>query len=134
MRRGRLAATVFGVLVALSVVVADGAQGGASLYNAYACTLQGTTGLTYIVEGAGYPNTHGACLAFKKALDQRELRFGLHPPSFSSDESWKATWINRKLRLKLNMLARPVPAVPQLIKAVSGILGRGWQRSGMSYP
>jgi hypothetical protein len=127
------------VLVVAGIFMASAAAAGTApanvrLYNAYACTLQGTPGLTYIVEGASYGNLHGACLAFKTALAQKELRWGLHPPSFSSDESWKATWINRKLRLKLNMLAKPVPAVAAVIRAVSGELNSGWQRTGMSYP
>jgi len=123
----------------LAIVVAL-AAGGASarasseLYDSYACTLQGTTGLTYIVEGATDANLTGACLAFKKALAQKELRWGLHPPSFSSGESWKATWINRKLKLKLNMLGVKVPELPVLIRAVSGILNADWKRSSMSYP
>jgi hypothetical protein len=67
-------------------------------------------------------------------LGQKELRWGLHPPSFSSGESWKATWINYKLGVKLNMLAKPVSAVSAVIRAISGVLNSDWHRTGENYP
>jgi hypothetical protein len=120
----------------VALIFAGAANAQPKLYDAYACTLQGTTGLTYIIEGSSYGTLRGACLAFKRTLSQSELRWGLHPPSFSSGETPQATWMSNRLRLKLTLLAVRVPLLKQLIRAVNAQLSPAvWQRVATSnYP
>lgn len=125
------------VIVALTAGGTSASAHGArtTIWSNYACTLQGTTGLTYIVETQRYSDIRPLCRALKVVLKQRQLRWGLHPPSFSSDEPWQATWINRHAKAKITMLARNVPAVRALKRAVNHILtsGGSWRRVGQSY-
>jgi hypothetical protein len=105
-----------------AAATASARSGSTNLYDAYSCTLQGSTGLTYIVEGAKYSALRNACFGFKDALQQRQLRWGLHSPSFSSGERAQATWIAPSAKLKLTMLSRDVPAKADLIRAISSVL------------
>lgn len=134
MVRSLIAAAALALLLGLAVPAAGAANKQGELYNTYACTLQGITGLTYVVEGASSSTLHGACLAFKRALHQSELRWGLHAPSFSSGETPQATWLSRSLRLKLTLLAVKLPALPALIRADAALLSpTTWRRVPTSY-
>jgi hypothetical protein len=130
--------TLYVIVVALAVTHFTGSSATATTqrYDAYACTLQGTTGLTYVVEGSSLTTIRGICPVFERLFHQRQLRWGLHPPSFSSQESAKATWISRSLRAKLTLLAVPVPSLSALIRAVGALLSpKVWHRASTSnYP
>jgi len=132
MRAGLLALVVCVAVIATSTT----ASARPVLYDAYACTLQGTPGLSYIVEGDKYTSLRSACLNFKRVLSQRQLRWGLHSPSFSSGERAQATWIAPTLKLKLTILTVDVPLKTQLIRAVGSILKPAvWHRvSTSNYP
>jgi hypothetical protein len=118
----------------VAAATATAGYGSTNIYDSYACTLQGTPGLTYIVEGARYSTLRSACLSFKGVLQQRQLRWGLHSPSFSSGERAQATWIAPSLKLKLTMLSVDVPAKAALIRAVGHILKPTiWHRASTSY-
>jgi hypothetical protein len=118
----------------VAAATATAGYGSTNIYDSYACTLQGTTGLTYIIEGARYSTLRSACLSFKGVLGQRQLRWGLHAPSFSSGERAQATWIAPSLKLKLTMLSVDVSAKAALIRAVGHILKPTiWHRASTSY-
>jgi hypothetical protein len=118
-----------------AAVTAGTASASTRLYNKYACTLQGTVGLTYIIESSSATTIQGICPVLKKVLGQTQLRWGLHPPSVSSGETASATWISTRLKTKINMLARQLPALPALIRAVGRVLSPAiWHRSAISYP
>lgn len=126
---------VFAALI-MALALVGTASAGENQYDRYACTIQGTPGLTYIVEGSRYGGLTTFCRAWKRSLHQRQLRWGLHAPSFSSGESPKATWVSRKLELKLTLLAVQVPATKQLVRIVNGLLSPSiWRRvSTSNYP
>jgi hypothetical protein len=92
--------------------------------------------VTYIVEGSQYRRVRSACPSLEYLFNQRQLRWGLHPPSSSSGEHARATWIAPSLRLKLTLLGVDVPAMPKLIRAVGRALKSSvWHRvSTSNYP
>jgi hypothetical protein len=132
----RAAAAMFGLTLTAAFLTsaAVASTHSTNIYDSYACTLQGSTGLTYIVEGARPSALRSACLGFRGVLHQRQLRWGLHAPSFSSGEHAQATWIAPSLKLKLTMLSVDVPAKAALIRAVHSILSPTvWHRVSTSY-
>jgi hypothetical protein len=133
LKRPSFVALVFCVVVFAAATAAAG-YGATNLYDSYSCTLQGSTGLTYIVEGTKYSALRNACLGFKAAFGQRQLRWGLHSPSFSSGERAQATWIAPSAKLKLTMLSVDVPAKAELIRTVGSVLSPTvWHRVSTSY-
>jgi hypothetical protein len=125
-------------LVALVLCVAAATSaagyGSTNIYDSYSCTLQGQTGVTFIVEGTRLSGLRNACLGFKDAFQQRQLRWGLHAPSFSSGEHAQATWIAPSAKLKLTLLTVDVPAKADLIRAVGSVLKSPvWHRVSTSY-
>jgi hypothetical protein len=125
--------TLVAVAVACGATAAAG-YGSTSIYDSYSCTLQGTSGLTFIVEGARYSALRSACLSFKVVFQQRQLRWGLHSPSFSSGERPQATWMAPSAKLKLTMLGVDVPAKTALIRAVGSVLKPSvWHRVSTTY-
>jgi hypothetical protein len=130
----RIGFLVAAALFVVALVGAGSARAQTRLYSSYSCTLQGTHGLTYVLEGSSSSTIHGACVAFKSTLHQTELRWGLHAPSFSSGESARATWLSASLHLKLTLLAVKVPALASLVREVAAVLSTStWRRVSTSY-
>jgi hypothetical protein len=133
--RRSLIYTLLGVLVFLMAATTAAAETrSADIYDSYSCTLQGMTGITVIVEGTSYSGLRNACLGFKDAFQQRQLRWGLHAPSYSSSELPQATWIAPTAKLKLTILSVDVPAKADLIRAIGSVLKPSiWHRVPTSY-
>jgi len=113
---------------------ASAGDGSANIYDSYSCTLRGSTGITFIVEGTSYSALRNACLGFKHAFHQRQLRWGLHSPSFASGQRPQATWMSPSAKLKLTMLSIEIPAKADLIRALSSELKPAvWHRVSTSY-
>lgn len=127
--------TVSAILTCSLAAGATAAMLHQTAYDTYACTLQGTPHLTYVVESDNDSTLITLCRGLESVLSQSELRWGLHSPSFSSGETPQATWQAPKFKTKITMLSLKVPALPPLIRAVGSILSPSvWHRTGISYP
>ena len=117
-----------------ALALAASSTAASNVYDSYACTLQGQTGITYIVEGTNLAGLRSACLGFKDLLQQRQLRWGLHSPSYSSGERAQATWIAPSAKLKLTVLTVDAPAKNELIRGLSLVLKPAvWHRVSTRY-